>query len=44
MSFIRTKKHGDKTYYYEVAAYRDPLTKKPKQKIIRYVGTTRGAK
>lgn len=34
--FIRKKKFGQRTYYYIVEAYKDE--KKPKQRVIRYLG------
>ncbi len=37
MSFIRSKKRGDKTYYYLVEAYRE--NGKPKQRVLKYLGT-----
>ncbi|MCP3660675.1 MAG: hypothetical protein GY830_10360, partial [Bacteroidetes bacterium] len=37
MAFIRKRKQGNNVYAHEVTSYRDPLTKKVKQKT-RYLG------
>ncbi len=34
--FIRKKKFGQRVYYYIVEAYKDE--KKPKQRVIKYIG------
>jgi hypothetical protein len=38
MAFIRSKKIKGHLYYYEVESYRDPITKTPRQRFLRYVG------
>ena len=40
MAFIRYKQRGDKWYAYEVVAYWDKTSKKPKQKS-KYLGTAK---
>ena len=42
MAYIRAKKRGDKTYYYLVEGRREG--KKVKQKVLRYLGTTKDLK
>ena len=37
MAFVRTKKQGNKIYYYLVESKRDG--KKVRQKVIKYLGT-----
>ncbi len=37
MAFVRTKRQGDRIYYYLVENKRDG--KKVKQKVIKYLGT-----
>ncbi len=37
MSYIRAKKSGNRTYYYEVEGYRDNRGK-VRQRVIRYLG------
>ena len=37
MTFVRTKRQGDRIYYYLVENKRDG--KKVKQKVIKYLGT-----
>ena len=42
MAYIRAKKRGGKTYYYLVEGRRDG--NKVKQKVVQYLGTTKGLK
>ena len=37
MAFVRTKRQGDRTYYYLVESKREG--KKVRQKVIKYLGT-----
>jgi hypothetical protein len=38
MSFVRSKKRGNKIYYYLVESYR--VDNKVRQRVIKYIGTT----
>lgn len=39
MAFVRTKRQGDRLYYYLVETYYPEGYSKPRQRVLRYLGT-----